>query len=1190
MNKHATNLVAKVAILLVLIACLLLPAIAPVIAEENGVENVTNNNIVTESPVVVLEAEATSDSPPAAAASDSLTIDLTGVESNVADVTHDCANYLSTAYDSTYHWSVCTVCGTTFSKTKHTIVDKGWTLGASSCSSKNVHTYACSCGYNYSNTDGRPAHDLHNYIDGSTYSCKTICVSCREYPLNDGHRAIDANGNYLSCVNTGTCYYKKANGKICGNVCNAKTHSSDCWGNNGVKVGDCKYCGKHIYNLTNELTYLGKGRYKHVIEIEVLTGETISESATKGYVVGTGATTVSVTSSINGNIIKGEAIYQFNKGCTTAYNAFWRFHSATALYDAWVGIHPDKEAPTISSITCNNDTTWSTSKTVTIKGSENWYDSVYVTVKDKDNNTLVNNAYVTCASDGTYSYSFAPNIEADDVGNTLTVTVKDPYGLNVSKTYTVKKLDNKAPGTSSEYETSTTWTNTKELTFAASDYGIGSVETSFYDETAYVSTDEADSIYSNTYEFTGDVYGKLQTCVYFKDALGNLSSAMVKIWNLDNTAPTIGGADIAIGSSTSTVTITANDMNSKLKASGSGVIQYGYGTSKYSAETWQTSNQILIPNDKPGVYYFWVMDAAGNISSPISRTIYTVVYNKNKPSAASHDVTGTMANSTYQYGVSSTLRSNTYALTGWTFTGWNTKADGSGTTYANKATVSNWSIANGVTITLYAQWKANTYTVTYDKNKPSTASSQVAGTMTKSTYTYDVSSNLRTNTYTLTGWTFTGWNTKADGSGTTYSNKASVKNWTSTNGANIILYAQWEANTYTIKYDKNKPSNATHEVTGTMANNVYAYDVANVLRTNTYALTGWTFTGWNTKADGSGTAYTDKAKVLNWTPTDGATITLYAQWRANTYLIRFYPNDSGTGVVTGSVASITATYDTPRCLPANGYVKMTTSNIEYRDGEIVSKLSVFKGWSLTDDVFTATFMDKESVMNLASEQGAIVNLYAIWDDAPSFTIAEFPDRYFTICEAQDGEITEEELLSTVVVYDRETNPLEKKTSADVAHTGNDVGITLVGYQASDFTQLTADAKISVCYQVKDESGSTAYLNITVSVTDMEPTAEPIVNYTRSMSEDYYQDDAGSYVTADVGGLNEKSRWITDTYYSQLLEIALRPTSEIPENELIFKQSFSSEDMQNMRNYVNTNGFGNSENPNGLQNFYNLLIN
>ena len=572
---------------------------------------------------------------------------------------------------------------------------------------------------------------------------------------------------------------------------------------------------------------------------------------------------------------------------------------------------------------------------------------------------------------------------------------------------------------------------------------------------------------------------------------------------------------------------------------------------------------------------------------------YTVVYDINKPSNASHDVTCTMANSTYTYDVSSALRPNTYALVGWTFTGWNTKADGSGTTYANKATVLNWTATDGATITLYAQWKANTYSVKYDKNKPSTASSNVAGSMANTIHTYDTASALRTNTYALVGWTFTGWNTKADGSGTSYANKASVSTLSSTEGATVTLYAQWRQNTYTVVYDKNRPTVATHgiqasnTVTGSMANTSHTYDKNTALRTNVYKLTGWTFKEWNTKADGSGTTVTTG---LNLTPVDKGTVTLYAIWTPNQYLIRFLQNDGGTGVVDGEMASMTATYDVPMNLTLNSYVKTTPGGIEYRDGEVVTKKSLFKGWNRESDVFTATFADGATVLNLESEQGAIVNLYAIWDDTPSFTIGEYPDRYFTLREAQNGEITEEELLSTIVVYDRETNPLVKKTSADVAHTGNDVGLTIVGYQASDFTSLTGDTKISVRYQLKDESYLTAYLNITVSVNEMDPTVEPIVNYTRSMSEDYYQDDAGSYVMADVGGLNEKSRWITDTYYSSLLTKALQSVEEIPESELVFKQSFSSEDMQNMRNYVNTNGFGNSENPNGLQNFYNLLVN
>ena len=50
---------------------------------------------------------------------------------------------------------------------------------------------------------------------------------------------------------------------------------------------------------------------------------------------------------------------------------------------------------------------------------------------------------------------------------------------------------------------------------------------------------------------------------------------------------------------------------------------------------------------------------------------------------------------------------------------------------------------------------------------------------------------------------FNGWNTKKDGSGTKYSNKQSVKNLTSNNGATITLYAQWKAHVCTITFDSN---------------------------------------------------------------------------------------------------------------------------------------------------------------------------------------------------------------------------------------------------------------------------------------------------------------------------------------------------------------------------------------------------
>ncbi len=86
-------------------------------------------------------------------------------------------------------------------------------------------------------------------------------------------------------------------------------------------------------------------------------------------------------------------------------------------------------------------------------------------------------------------------------------------------------------------------------------------------------------------------------------------------------------------------------------------------------------------------------------------TSYTVIFNANEPSGAPA-ATGTMANQTITEGVTTPLTANAYKVDGYTFVGWNTAANGSGTTYADKASVTNLTAAN-TTITLYAQWSQN---------------------------------------------------------------------------------------------------------------------------------------------------------------------------------------------------------------------------------------------------------------------------------------------------------------------------------------------------------------------------------------------------------------------------------------------------------------------------------------------------
>ena len=102
-------------------------------------------------------------------------------------------------------------------------------------------------------------------------------------------------------------------------------------------------------------------------------------------------------------------------------------------------------------------------------------------------------------------------------------------------------------------------------------------------------------------------------------------------------------------------------------------------------------------------------------------------------------------------------------------------------------------------------------------------------------------------------------------------------------------------NQYTVKYEPNKPSKATNDVTK-MADQFVYYNRQRKLTTNTYKYTGYDFTGWNTKADGTGTAYTDGQTIENLSSADGAVITLYAQWKIHTHKLKIYvSNENADG-------------------------------------------------------------------------------------------------------------------------------------------------------------------------------------------------------------------------------------------------------------------------------------------------------
>ncbi len=217
------------------------------------------------------------------------------------------------------------------------------------------------------------------------------------------------------------------------------------------------------------------------------------------------------------------------------------------------------------------------------------------------------------------------------------------------------------------------------------------------------------------------------------------------------------------------------------------------------------------------------------------------------------------------------------------------------------------------------------------------------GTMLDQERKYDDKKPLTTNAFTLEGYTFNGWNTAADGSGTSYADK-NDSNLSSTDGETVKLFAQWQANKYTVKFDSNGGD-------GRMEDQDRAYDDKAPLTTNTFTFEGKTFNGWNTAADGSGTHFKD-GEVNNLSSTEGDTVTLYAQWTTNTYTVSWKDYDgtvleTDTDVAYGSTPSYDG--ETP--------IKEKEGNKEY----------TFSGWTPAIDIvkgaatYTATYSENEII-------------------------------------------------------------------------------------------------------------------------------------------------------------------------------------------------------------------------------------
>ncbi len=203
-------------------------------------------------------------------------------------------------------------------------------------------------------------------------------------------------------------------------------------------------------------------------------------------------------------------------------------------------------------------------------------------------------------------------------------------------------------------------------------------------------------------------------------------------------------------------------------------------------------------------------------------------------------------------GVETKLDPNTFTREHYTFTGWNTEEEGTGTPYTDEAAVTL-----NDDVTLYAQWEEiPQYTLTLK--------SGVNG-MDDVTFTREVGSEIELpETWEREGYALVGYNTKDDGSGTSYEPGTSF-----TVSEDTVLYAEWEylMATLTLKSGVNGLDDVT--ITIEKGENTELPDDA-------WERDGYTLIGFNTKDDGSGTSY-----EVGTSFTLSEDTTLYAEWERN---------------------------------------------------------------------------------------------------------------------------------------------------------------------------------------------------------------------------------------------------------------------------------------------------------------------
>ena len=256
--------------------------------------------------------------------------------------------------------------------------------------------------------------------------------------------------------------------------------------------------------------------------------------------------------------------------------------------------------------------------------------------------------------------------------------------------------------------------------------------------------------------------------------------------------------------------------------------------------------EIVMPARAKTVYALWAINP-------------TLSYNVNAP--AGSNAPGTPASQTVPYNTAAADKSgwaagDTGKIPGYRFDGWYTAPNG-----GNKYDF-NTPLTNNVTV--YAHWVGNGYTVRFAGN------GATGGNTPDQAFQYNIGQNLHRNGFVRDGYTFTGWK-RADNQ-QAYGDGQWVTNLTTQPNGIVTMVAQWSANEAHIRYNPNPPAGKTTGGNGTPNWDGHTGDTPTIGQ-NGWTIDGYTFAGWTTSPDGSGTKYAPGAR---WTA--NGTLTLYAQW------------------------------------------------------------------------------------------------------------------------------------------------------------------------------------------------------------------------------------------------------------------------------------------------------------------------